>query len=144
MSRAPVPVDGAPSVGSLVGDVAADVARLVRQEVDLAKAEIRGQARKAGQAGRLYGGGAVALHLAAAGVSIAVTAAASRLLADRLPQSEPYALAIAAGAMALVWLVVGLVLFGLGRRRLRSLSPIPRQTIKSIKEDLSWLRKLTD
>ena len=58
-----------------------------------------------------------------------------------IPALANWATAIAAGAVALVWLLIGLVLLGSGRRRLRKLSPIPRQTIQSLKEDIAWLRK---
>jgi Putative Actinobacterial Holin-X, holin superfamily III len=139
----PAPVDPTPSVRSLVGDVASDATRLIRQEVELARAEIRGEARKAAKAGRLFAGGAMALHLVAVLASVAVGLVAGRILADRLPQWSEFAPAVTTAGLALLWLVIGLVLLWRGRRRLRSISPVPRQTIKTIKEDIAWLRKST-
>ena len=137
----PVPVDAMPSVGSLIGDVAADVTRLLRQEVELGRAEIRGEATKAVNAGRLFAGGAAALHLVAVLATVAIALAASRILADRAPQWAEFAPAVTAAGLALLWLVIGFVLLRRGRRRLRAVSPVPRQTIKTIKEDIAWLRK---
>jgi Putative Actinobacterial Holin-X, holin superfamily III len=139
----PVPVDPTPSVRSLIGDVASDATRLLRQEVELARAEIRREARKAATAGRLFASGAMALHLVAVLASVAVGLVAGRILADRLPQWSEFAPAVTTAGLALLWLVIGLVLLWRGRRRLRSISPVPRQTIKTIKEDIAWLRKST-
>ncbi len=139
----PVPADAMPSVGSLIGDVTSDATRLLRQEVELARAEIRGEATKAAKAGRLFAGGAMALHLVAVLASVAVGLVAGQMLADRLPQWAEFAPAVTTAGLALLWLVIGLILLRLGRRRLRAISPVPRQTIKTIKEDIAWLRKST-
>jgi hypothetical protein len=129
------------SMVALLGDVASDVNRLLHQEVELAKSEIRAEARKAAQAARLLASGALALHLTAVIVSIAAVLAAAELLTTALPHWASLAPTIAATGVALLWLIVGLVLIGTGRRRLRTISPVPQQTIKSLKEDLAWLRK---
>jgi Putative Actinobacterial Holin-X, holin superfamily III len=139
----PVSVDGVASVGSLIGDVASDVTRLLRQEVELARAEIRGAASKAAKAGQLFAGGAMALHLVAVLASVAVGLVAGRMLADRRPEWAEFAPAVTTAGLALLWLVIGLVLLWRGRRRLRSISLVPRQTINTIKEDIAWLRKST-
>ena len=134
-------VDGMHSMGSLIGDVASDFTRLLRQEVALARAEIRREGTNAVKAGRLLAGAATALHLVAVLATIAVALAASRIVADVVPQWAPFAPAMTVAALALLWLVIGLVLVTGGRRRLRSVSPVPRQTIKTIKEDIAWLRR---
>jgi Putative Actinobacterial Holin-X, holin superfamily III len=131
------------SVGSLVSDVAADVKRLLHQEVRLARSEIRTEARKAARAGRLIATGTMALHLVVVLVSVGAVLAASEVLASRVPDLAGLAPAVAAAGVALVWVVVGRILLGAGRPRLRSISPIPRQTIQTLKEDIAWLRKPT-
>ena len=133
--------ENAPTVSSLVSDVAADVTRLLRQEVDLARTEIRAEATKAVRGARSLAMGAVALHLVAILVSVGGVVALSELLASRVPALANWATAITAGAVAVVWLLIGLILLGSGRRRLRRLSPIPHQTIRSLKEDIAWLRR---
>jgi hypothetical protein len=133
--------ENVPTVSSLVSDVAADVTRLLRQEVELARTEIRTEATKAVGGARSLAMGAVALHLVAILVSVGGVMALSEVLASRVPALANWAIAITAGAVAVVWLFIGLVLLGSGRRRLRKLSPIPHQTIQSIKEDIAWLRR---
>lgn len=130
-----------PSVASMVSEVAADVTRLLRQEVDLARTEIRGEASKAVRAARAVVMGAVGLQLFAMLVSVGGVLALSDVLASRVPELADWSTAITAGGVAVLWLLVGLTLLGSGRRRLRSLSPVPRQTIESLKEDIAWLRR---
>ena len=134
-------VDGAAPLASLVSEVAADVTRLLRQEVVLARTEIRAEATKAVRGARSVAIGAVALHMVALLASAGGVLALSKLLATRVPDLADWAAAITAGTVAMVWLLVGLILVGAGRRRLRRLSPIPRQTIQSLREDIAWLRK---
>lgn len=131
------------SIGAMISEVASDVTRLLRQEVELAKTEIRTEAGKAAKAGRLIATGALALHLTAVLASAAIAFAASALVADRWPDLAWIAPAITVGGVAAFWLLVGLVQLSRGRRRLRRLSPVPRQTIQTLKEDIAWLRKPT-
>jgi len=131
------------SVVALFSEVASDVTRLLRQEVELAKTEIRAEASKAVKAGRLLASGALALHLVAVIGSVAAVLALTEVLVDALPRWTELAPTIAAAGVAVVWLIIGVVLTSTGRRRLRRVSPVPQQTIKSLKEDLAWLRKPT-
>jgi putative superfamily III holin-X len=131
----------APSLTSMVADVASDVTRLLRQEVDLARNEIRTEAKRAVRGARSVAMGAFALHLFAVLVSVGGVFALGEVIVQRAPQFATWATALAAGAVAVVWLLIGLVLLASGRRRLRRISPIPRQTIRTLKEDISWLRK---
>jgi hypothetical protein len=124
-----------------VSDVAADVTRLLRQEVVLARSEIRAEATKAIKGVRAVAIGAMALLMVAVLASAGGVLALSELLARRVPQLSDWATPITAGTVGLVWLVIGLTLVGSGRRRLRRVSPIPRQTIQSLREDVAWLRK---
>jgi Putative Actinobacterial Holin-X, holin superfamily III len=135
-------VDGGVPLASLVSEVAADVTRLVRQEVSLARTEIRTEAAKAVRGARSVAIAAVALHMVAILASAGGVLALAKVLASRVPVLADWATAIAAGAVAVPWLLIGLILMGSGRRRLRRLSPIPRQTIQSLREDVAWLRKL--
>jgi Putative Actinobacterial Holin-X, holin superfamily III len=130
-----------PSVASMVSEVAEDVTRLLRQEVELARAEIRAEASKAVRGARAVAMGWAALHLFALLVSVGGVLALSEALASRVPELADWSTAIVAGVAAVAWLLIGVTLLGSGRRRLRSLSPIPRQTIESLREDIAWLRK---
>jgi len=45
--------------------------------------------------------------------------------------------------VAVVWAIAGAVLYAAGRRRLREVSPMPQQTVQTLKEDAQWLRNPT-
>jgi hypothetical protein len=117
-------------LGELVGELAQDVSKLVRQEFDLAKAELRQEAVKTGKAAGILGGGGLAGYLALLFLSLAVTWG----LGEVMP------LGWAALIVAVFWAVVGGVLFAMGRTRLRSVDPTPHQTVETIKEDLQWAK----
>lgn len=123
----------AQSVGDLLTEVAGDVTKLFRQELALAKAELKEEATKAGQAAGMLTGAGVAGHLVAVLLSLALVFALGAVIP----------LGWAAFIVAVLWAVVGAVLYSSGRRRLRTISPVPRQTVESIKEDMEWLRNPT-
>jgi hypothetical protein len=125
----------------MVTDVAADVTRLLRREVELARTEIRLEASKAVRGVRAVVMGAAALHLFAIVVSVGGVLALSEVLASRVPAWAEWSIVVASGVVAAVWLLIGVILLGTGRRRLRGVSPVPRHTIESLKEDIAWLRK---
>lgn len=135
--------DDLPSVASILSEIAEDATRLARHEVDLARTEIRAEASKAVRGARAVTMGAAALQLFALLVSVGGVLALSEMLAARVPALADWSAAIISGVVAVFWLLLGLALWGSGRRRLRRLSPVPRQTIKSLKEDIAWLRKPT-
>jgi hypothetical protein len=60
------------SVGQLLGEISKDISTLMRQEVELAKTEVRESVSQAGKAGSKVGGAAVAGHLALLFVSVAL------------------------------------------------------------------------
>ena len=124
------PVEGARdrSLGDLVGEVADDLATLVRQELQLARAELGGEAKKAGKAGGLLGGAGYAGHMVALFASLALMFGLGALIP----------LGWSALVLALLWGVVGAVLYRRGRRELATVNPKPEQTIESIKEDVQW------
>ena len=135
--------DAEATIASMLTDVASDVSRLLRQEVELARTEIRTEVANATKAGRMIATGAFAMFMTAVLVSIAAMFAGAVVLAERVPQIAVYAQAIAAGGVAFLWLIIGATYLGRGRRRLRKLSLIPRRTIQTLKEDIAWLQKPT-
>jgi hypothetical protein len=67
--RAP---DGSrPSVGELFSDVASDLSTLIRQEIELAKAEIRQSAVTAGKGAGMLAGAGISGHMVLLFVSVA-------------------------------------------------------------------------
>lgn len=121
------------SVGQLISNISDDLSQLFRQEVDLAKAEIRQEASKAGRAGGMLGGAGVAGFLLALLLSLAAVFGLGNLMD----------LGWAALIVAAFWAIVAAVLFVTGRNRLRTVSPMPRQTVETLKEDAQWLKHPT-
>jgi Flp pilus assembly protein TadB len=122
-----------PSLGDLISEVTRDLQTLFRQEVSLAKTEIREEATKSAKAAGLLGAAGFAGYL----VVILVTLAAVFGLGAVIP------LGWAALAVAAVWALIGIVLYSTGRSRLRAVSVKPERTIETLKEDAEWARHPT-
>src|SRR5689334_15003145 len=60
------------SIGDLVGDISQGLSTLLRQEVELAKAELKQTTSRAGKAAGMFGGAAVAGWMALLFLSLAV------------------------------------------------------------------------
>jgi hypothetical protein len=112
------------SLGELLGNVSRDLSTLMRQEVSLAKAEIRTEAAKAGKGAGMVAGAGVAGWLAVLFASIALWWALANVMDEGL----------AALIVAVLWAVVGGVLFTTGRRTLRAMNPTPERTVDTVKQ----------
>jgi Putative Actinobacterial Holin-X, holin superfamily III len=112
------------SIGEIFGDLTRDFSTLVRQEVELAKAEVRQEAKAAGKAGGMFGGVAIAAGL----TLLFLSYAAWWGLANVMDQ------AWAALIVAAIWAVIGGVLFTRARREMRNVRGLPRtqQTAREI------------
>ena len=119
------------STGELVKQLSQQTSTLVRQELELAKAELAEKGRTAGiGAGML--GGAGAAGLLALG---ALTATLILLLAEAMDAW------VAALIVTAIWAGVAGILALIGRDRLREgMPPAPEQTVKSVKEDVQWAK----
>lgn len=126
------PADAA-SVGELIGEVTSDLTRLVRNEFQLAKAELKEEGAKAGKAAGLYGGAGYAAGLTLLLASLAAVYGLAHLI-------DP---AWAALVVAAVWAVAGAVLYTVGRKRMRSVQPTPERARDSLREDVKWARHPT-
>jgi uncharacterized membrane protein YqjE len=121
------------SIGDLIGDISDDLSRLFRQEVELAKVELRQEATKAGKAAGMLGAAGFAGYMAVLLLSFAVVYALSNVMDAGW----------AALIVAVVWAIVGGVLYANGRRKLKTVSPVPQQTVDTVKEDAQWLKNPT-
>src|SRR5687768_18002207 len=68
------------SVGQLIGEVTKDLSTLMRQELDLAKAEMKVEAKKAGQGAGMFGAAGLAGLMTVIFLSIALWWALSHLV----------------------------------------------------------------
>ena len=118
-------------LGEIARDLSRDVSLLVRQEVELAKAELTQQGRIAAPGLGMIGGAGV-LGLMAAG---ALTAFLILVLSVFLPEWAS-ALIVAAVLAAVAYL-----LLKRGKERVEEAgAPIPKQTIETVKEDVEWAK----
>jgi MFS family permease len=121
-------------VGDLVKQLASQTSTLVRQEIDLAKAEFAEKGRVAGQGAGLMSGGAVVGLLAAGALTACAVLALNRAMADWL----------AALIVAVVLGAVAAVLALQGRNRIKHATPpAPQQTVETLKEDVEWAKTRT-
>ena len=112
------------SLGELIGDVTRDLSTLMRQELDLAKAELKQEVTKSGKAGGTLGGAALAAYMVVLFLSIALWWALGTALG----------FGWAAVIVAALWAVVAAVLYSTGRRQLREVRPMPERTVDTLKE----------
>lgn len=118
-------------LGELMKRLAEETATLVRQELQLARAELAVKGRKAGVgAGMLSGATAAALLALGAFTAFLI------LALDGVMPNWAAALVVAAA-----WAVVAGILALFGKEKLEeSGGPVPEQTKQSIEEDLEWAR----
>jgi uncharacterized membrane protein YqjE len=121
------------SVGELIGNISNDLSQLFRQEVELAKAELKQEASKAGKAAGMLGGAGFAANLAVVLLSFALVFALGNVMD----------LGWAALIVAVIWGIIGAVLFANGRKKLKTVDPMPRRTVDTLKEDAQWLKNPT-
>jgi hypothetical protein len=121
-------------IGDLVKQLAGQTSTLVRQEIDLAKAEMSQKAGIAGQGAGLLGGAAVVGLLAAGALTACLILALSEVIPDWL----------AALIVAVVMGAIAAVLAIQGRNRIRTATPpVPEQTVETVKEDVEWAKTRT-
>jgi len=127
---APEPT-GDKSISQLLKDLAEETTTLVREEVELAKAELSQKAKNAGAGAGMFGGAAV-LALGAFG---AFTACLIAALAIVIP------LTVGALIVAVVYAGIAAILALRGRDRVKEATPlVPTETVESVKEDVEWLK----
>ena len=117
------------SVGEIVGDIQKDLSTLVRQEIELAKAETKQEVAKAGKAAGMLGGAGFAGYMVALFASLTI----AYVIGTFWPAW------VGALIVTLVWGVVGAVLYSRGRQQLKTVNG-PRNTVDTIKEDAAWAR----
>ena len=112
------------SIGELIGDVSRDLSTLMRQELELAKAEVKQEAKKSGKVAGMLGGAGYAAHLTVLFLSFALWWGLANVIDEGL----------AALIVAALWAIVGAVLYAVGRRQLREINPKPERTVETLRE----------
>ena len=111
------------SLGDLVGEVTRDLSTLMRQELELAKAELRQSASRAAKGAGMLGGAAYAGMMAILFLSIALWWWLGTLIGGGW----------SGVVVAIIWAIVGGILYAVGRRKLQEVQGAP-QTVETLKE----------
>lgn len=118
------------SLGEIVGDVAQDLSTLIKQEMDLAKVEIKEEVTKAGKGAGLLGGAGLAAHMVLLFLSLTIVFGLDAVLP----------LWLAALIVTLAWGLAAAVLAVTGRSALKQSNPQLPKTQQTLKEDAAWAR----
>ena len=119
------------SLGELLKRLSQETATLVRQELDLAKAEVAQKGKVAGAGAGLLGAAGVA-GLAALG---AFTAFFILVLSLLMPAW------VAALIVTAIYGAVAAILAMKGRTKIKEAKPpVPEQTVETVKEDVQWAK----
>jgi hypothetical protein len=116
------------SLGDLISEVTADLSTLMRQELELAKAEVQQSASRAGKGAGMLGGAGVAGYFALLFLSIALWWAIG----------SATGLGWSALIVAAIWGIIGAVFYVTGRNALKSIRGLPTtaDTVKKIPDAL--------
>lgn len=123
------------SVATIISGIVADVQDLARQEVALAKQEIREELTTAKDAGIKLG---IAIGVLAVG-GLFVLIALALGIAAALNTSPWVGFAI----VGIVFAVVGYVLLSSAQKQIKTINPVPQKTVDTMKENVEWIKDRT-
>ncbi|WP_111720470.1 phage holin family protein [Homoserinimonas sp. OAct 916] len=118
------------SLGDLLGEVTRDLSTLIRQELALARAELKESATKAGKSAGLMGGAGYAALMAVFFLSVALWWALGTLIG----------LGWSGVVVAVLWAIVALIMFMVGRSQLKQIKGAP-QTVETMQEIPKTLKR---
>jgi hypothetical protein len=118
------------SLGEIVGDITQDLSTLIRQEMDLAKSEMKREVTKLGKGAGMFGGAGATGYLMLIFLSLALV----YLLDNWMPVE------LAALIVALLWGAVTAALALKGRQEIKNANPDLPVTQQTLKEDAQWAR----
>jgi hypothetical protein len=121
-SEAHMKADNA-SLGELLGDVTRDLSTLMRQEVELAKAEAKQSTTRAGKGAGMLAGAGVGGHFVLLFLSLALMWALGAIMP----------LGWSALIVAVLWAIIAAVLASIGRKELKQIKGMP-QTGETLSE----------
>jgi hypothetical protein len=126
-----MPTSSEASVADLAKQLSEQTTRLVRQEVELAKAELSIKGKRAGQGAGMFGGAAVLGLFAFGALTAAIIAALSLAMVTW----------IAALIVAVVYGAAAGIVAMTGKKKVdEALPPVPEDSVESVKEDVQWTK----
>jgi hypothetical protein len=117
------------SIGDLVGEATSELSLLLRKEVELAKLELKQEAKDATESAKYLGVGAFCGYLAA----LLLSFAAAWALAEVVP------IGVAFLIVAVLFGIAAAIALKVGRERLAHVHAVPEETVETLKEDVQWL-----
>jgi uncharacterized membrane protein YqjE len=120
-------------IGELVKELASQTSTLVRQEIQLAQAEVTQKGKLAGKGAGMLAGAAVFGLLALGALTAALIALLDTFMATW----------VAALIVMVLWLIVAFVLAKAGQKSLQQATPPAPQTVETVKEDIEWAKTQT-
>jgi uncharacterized membrane protein YqjE len=122
--------EGNRSLGEIVGDISSNLSTLVKQEMDLARSELKQEIARVGKGAGMFGGAGLSGHFALFFLSFALT-----FLLDNWMPVE-----LAALIVGLLWAAVAAFLALRGRAEVKAATPPLPVTQQTLKEDAQWAR----
>jgi len=111
------------SLGDLLGEVTRDMSTLMRQEVELAKVELKQSASRASKGAGMLAGAGVAGHFVLLFLSLALWWALGTVIG----------LGWSGVVVAVIWAIVAAILASIGRKELKAVKGMP-QTTETLQE----------
>jgi len=118
------------SLGEIVGDISRDMSTLIKQEMDLAKTEMKQEVTKVGKGAGMFGGAGLAGWFTLLFLSGALTGLLNLWM--------PYGLA--ALIVGIIWGIVAAVLAMRGKKEIKEANPQLPTTQQTLKEDVQWAK----
>ena len=118
------------STGDLLKQLSQETTTLVRQELELARAELTEKGKQAGKGAGMMGGAGVSGHMALFALTLTAIFALDTFMKGWL----------AALLVTAVWGAVAATLALLGRNRIKEATPPAPQTVETVKEDVRWAK----
>lgn len=121
------------SLGELMGRLSSEVGGLLSDHVQLARVEMKRDARKAGRGAGLMGGAGIGAWMAALILSLALAWG----LAELMPTWVAFLI------VGVVWAIAAAVMGMVGKKELDRLGPVAPETMEELQRDKQWFSRQT-
>jgi uncharacterized membrane protein YqjE len=118
------------SLGDIVSDISSNLTTLIRQEMDLAKTEMKEEVAKVGKGAGLLGGAGLAGWFLLLFLSVTLMYG----LDEVMPRW------VAALIVTAIWAVIAAVLALTGKKAIKEANPQLPETQQTLKEDVQWAK----
>ena len=123
------------SLGELVASATSDISTLVRKELELAKVEIKQEAKNAGKGAGAFGAAAFAGLLGLLFLSLALAFGLAKILGNH----NGFGFLV----VGLLYVIIAAVAALIGKKSLKKVGP-PEKTIETIKDDVAFAKNPTN